>query len=569
MFTKRIVQILIISILLIALLPVLQASAASVINVNVTESFTRNDTYQPLNAITDGSVVAGTTGGNGTITIANNAGVVLNNVDLIFSVGYTTGWSVRTADNIAIPYTVTNGEVKIQSFPVNGIVHVEYTALPNYVPPVTLTSTYSANGVTDSLTSSTVIHLTATLNTTALPAGTSVSPVITIVSYDNATRGTVGLADWTFNSSSWSPAALTTAAPIARTDILATVHDTVALSDSASSVYLQPLANSTAAYTITSSTVSASGIALSSATATTSNVTSDITKQLINGIWTFTPNVSVTGPLTYTLSSVTEWAVDSGSLGTTIAVANNPNTFSPGVDITSAAAWVGSGTQLLTFAYSGVPVGFMKPTIALKNTPAQFSMINNGAVSKANGVTLIKSIWIINGYKVEVVKTVTPDATTANEYHIKIVATNTGTASTPPNVFIYDMIPAQFFSASAPVSPTNFVTSAGVGAMQQQQITTGTYNGWYAYYWNLGTLTASPAVGSSDTITYDVYGTGAYDATNLYVVGVDPAQSISQQTTPALQTDATVVNSNLESVMAVGAMCLVLIGMIGTFRRRF
>lgn len=568
MFTKRIVQILIISILLLALLPVLQASAATVINVGVSESFVRQDTYQPLDPNTGGSVVVGTTTGSGKLTITNNAGVVLNNVDLTFSVGSTTGWVADAANTV--PSTITNGQVKIQSFPIGGTVVVDYSPLSTYVPPVTLSSTYSANSVTDSLTSSTIIHLTATLNTAQLPSDvTTVASTITTVSANNPSRGVLATPDWTFApATAWSQTLTTTPGSTTATrDITATVNDVAALNDLSNGVSVQPIGTSTAAYTITSSVASASGIALTSATGTTSQVTTDITKQFTGGQWIFTPKVTVTGPLTYTLTSVTEWAVDSGALGTTI----QSNTFAPaagGVDLTGST-WTGSGTQLLQFAYNGIPVGFMKPTIALKNTPAQFSMTTNGAVSQANGVTLVKSIWIINGYKVEVVKTVTPDASVANEYHIKIVATNTGTASTPPNVFIYDMIPSQFFSAVAPVSPTNIVKPAGVGATQQQQITSGTYNGWYAYYWNLGTLTASPAAGSSDTITYDVFGTGTYDATNLYVVGVDPAQSVSQQTTPALQTDATVVNSNLESVMAVGAMCLVLIGMIGTFRRRF
>lgn len=568
-FATYLLQILIVGMLLLAFLPVMPATAAdpTVIGVSISEAFTRQDTYQPADPNTNGVQVIGNTLGSGTITITNRAGVLLNNVQLQFATGNTQGWAVVAADNAVIPYSVTaGGLVTIQTFPVGGTVHVTYTPQTNYVPPVTMTALYSQNSVTNALTSSSIIHLTATLNTAGLPADvTAITPTINIASADNAARGTVGLADWTLSQATWSPALSTTTTSLTQ-DITATVHDVPALTDPAGGATVQPLATSTTTYTITSSQRSGSGISLTSATATTPQVQSDITKQFTGGNWVFTPKVSVTGPLTYTLTSVTEWAVDSSALSTTLVVGGTTEskTFAPNVDITSATPWTGSGAQILQFPYNGIPVGFMKPTIALKNTLAQFGMMTNGDQTQAT-VTLVKSIYVINGYQVEVVKTITSPS--AGHYHINIVATNMGTAATPPNVFVYDIVPAAFYNAGLP-SPSNIQLNGGASAPPHQLLTSGPNSGDQAYWWNVGTLNPHLSAGDHATVDYDVTGAGVYDATNLYVVGVDPAQSVNLQTTPVLSNMSTMATANFETLAALGAAGLLIVGMVGSYRRR-
>ncbi len=584
MFTKRIVQILIISTLLIALLPVLQASAEkNVIGINIAESITRHDTYQPTITYTNGVVVPGTASGSGTVTLTNNAGIALYDVDLTFTPGQTSGWAYSSGTAA----TVTNSnpiDVKIATFPIGGQVVLTYTVGSGAVPAITLSSTYSKNVITNGAGSNTVISLSATCNGAALPSDvSSVTPVISITSADHAP---IGVPDWILASAStspgsttttsgssivWSPAAINSGTTTAPITITATVNDLTALGSGSSGAALYDIGTSSVSYSISSTVGSSSGVRLNSATGTTTEITSKMDKQFVNGKWQFTPHITTPAASTigYDLTSISEWAVDSSALNTplagtsvTIGAANHDASHAAWpVLIDGATPFDATGpNEILSFAYNGVPVGFMKPVIAIRNDNTQFPKTSTSTVT-ANGVTLLKQIYIINGYQVEVVKTVTPLAT-PGQYHISIVASNLGTAATPPNVVVYDIVPSAFYSTTLP-SPTNFNTApSGTSAV------TVPMSG-EAYYWNIGLLGAKGSGTDTKTITYDVIGTGTYATSDLFVVGVDPAQSVNLQSTPALETTATVMNSNMEPILAMGAFCLVIIGMIGTVRRRF
>jgi hypothetical protein len=531
----------------------------------MTEQITRHDTYAPADPNTNGLVTPGVVSGTGTITLTNTAGFTLNNVDLVFTAGNTNTWAQAVGDTVMA--TVTDGHVQIASFPASGVVHVTYSLIPgSAVPPITLSSTYSRNSVTDNTASSTVIHLTATLNPAALPSDvTSLTPTITLAAADNLGRGTVGLADWTLSSSSWSPA-LTTASPASTTDITATVNDVAALNDGLNGVSLNDMATSTVTYTVSSNVGTSSGITLTSVTANSPEVVSTIDKQFTGGVWVFTPKVSIPGTSTisYQISSISEWAVVSSDLNTNIAsntvnAGNHDGSHNPWpVALDATHSFTGTGVELLQFAYNGIPVGFMKPTIQFQNTPTQFPIT---ATSTPNGVTLLKQIYVINGYQVEVVKTITAQATEGH-YHINIVATNLGTQATPPHVVVYDIIPHLFYTAGT--SPTNIVTNPSVVTNYQALTSTDE-----AVFWDIGILTPHLTANDHATIDYDVIGTGTYSAADLYVVGVDPAQSVNLQSTPVLNNVSTMASANFESLAALGAAGLLVVGMIGTARRRF
>ncbi len=248
--------------------------------------------------------------------------------------------------------------------------------------------------------------------------------------------------------------------------------------------------------------------------------------------------------VTFTLNTVTFWAtLNSNLMGT-------PTTqiFTPNLDLARGASWT---TAPITVNLGGTPVGFIKSALTVKDDSTQMPRTNvssNGAA----GVTLLKKIWVINGYNVEVTKAIT--SISPGNFLITITVKNTGSKATPPNVLVYDIVPSTFTNSTmttpAPMGQTA-VNLAGV---------TGE-----AYWWNVGPLAAL----ASTTITYQVAGSGDYPLSDVFLIGVDPAQTINLQSTPALQTGSTVVNSNMEPVLAVGVLCLVLIGLIGTFRRRF
>ena len=260
MFTKRIVQILIISTLLIALLPVLQASAeTSVISIVQNEQIIGHYTYQPTVTYGDGSVVLDpiTAGGSGTIVLTNTAGIQLNDVTIVFNAGQTTSLTQSSGATAVITSTAgPSYTVSIKTFPANGVIDLSYQLASTVTSPVTLTAKYTVNSVVNSLSGSTTIQLTATNH-----AGVAITPTIHIVPADALSPGTHGTPDWTLASSSpgvsagtpantldWKPS-IPAGTTTPEVDILATVNDPNALTDG-TDVTLANIATSTISYSV-------------------------------------------------------------------------------------------------------------------------------------------------------------------------------------------------------------------------------------------------------------------------------------------------------------------------------
>ncbi|HTY92187.1 MAG TPA: hypothetical protein VMC84_13510 [Methanocella sp.] len=571
-FAKYSLQIIIVGMLLLAFLPIAPASALHNNVIGIVDSETINwvATYQPNSDGSNGAQPAGTVSGNGVITITNNGPITLNDVAIVFNAGSTTAssWTLGTSTATA---TITPGSgivtVNVKAFAPGTNVVVNYPIPSGLTSPITFTTTYSQNRITDSTSSFVDVTLTANAN------GVAVNPTITITPADSTTHGTPGTPDWTLTSSSsgvsksgnnliWTPGSIS-AGSNSQIVFRATVLDTGALDDGSNQIALFDMATSSVTYTLTSNTQSVAGVGVNSVTGMTTEVSSKIDKQQLNGQWVFTPAVSVPSSgtdLSYELDSVSEWAVQTDlttSLGTnTISSSHNNGETWPAI-FDKTTGWTGAGAnELLQFAYNGIPVGFMKPTMKVYDDPSHTQFPRS--YSDGSGtVTLLKKIYVISGYDVQVTKTITP--VSGNEYLITITAQNIGTKITPAHVYVYDIVPSAFYSTASPVSPFSF-----------SDMPTGPtgVTGGEAYYWDLGQLAAYGNSGDTKVITYHVLGSGTYTAADLYVVGVDPAQSLNLQTTPILQNMSTMANANFESLAALGAAGLLVIGMVGTARRK-
>lgn len=559
MFPCRLVQILIISTLLLALLPVIQASAeTTTLSISIAEHMNRSDIYTPSNTTLSGVTASGILSGDGTVTITNNlASTDLYQVNVTFTKGNTTGWAVASG-----AATLTNDYPSIGQVTVHmtQLVHAQsvilaYQVSPTAVLPVYINASYTSNKVT--IGGSTGVNLTITKDSSAILSDVT-GITVKVVPRDVNTNG---IRDWVFSSPTsgatvsasdgsitWNPASLTTGAPTAMMNFTTTENDSLAHNDAAQDVQIYDMANTSITYTLTSTTSTEAGVKVSgSPSASVTNVTSDVQKAFVNGNnWNFTPTVKNTNieDVTFTLNTVTFWA----TLNTNLMGTATTQIFTPNQDLARGAIWT---TAPITVNVGGTPVGFIKSTLTVKDDSTQMPrsfISSNGAA----GVTLLKKIWVINGYNVEVTKAIT--SISPGNFLITITVKNTGSKATPPNVLVYDIVPSTFTNSTmttpAPMGQTA-VNLAGV---------TGE-----AYWWNVGPLAAL----ASTTITYQVAGSGDYPLSDVFLIGVDPAQTINLQSTPALQTGSTVVNSNMEPVLAVGVLCLVLIGLIGTFRRRF
>jgi hypothetical protein len=563
MFPSRLVQILIISTLLIALLPVIQASAeTNTLGISIAEHMNRSDIYTPNNPAVGGVTSTGALSGDGTVTITNNlVSTDLYQVNVVLTKGSTSGWAVTSGTATLTDNSPANGQVTVHLTQLGHgqSVKLSYLVSSAATLPVYINASYDSNKV--NIGGSTIVHLSITKDSTVTTndvAGITVN----VVPRDLNSNG---IKDWVFSAPSsgtvsatdgsitWTPASLTTASPSAAMTFTTTENDALAHTDASQDVQIYDMANTSIAYTLTSTTSTAAGVSVNGhPTANTTGITSDVQKAFVNGNnWNFTPTVKNTNTedITFTLNTVTFWA----TLNTNLNGAATTQTFTPNQDLVRGASWT---TAPITVNVGGTPAGFIKAALTVKDTTTQMpkSYISSNGLA---GVTLLKKIWVLNGYNVEVTKNIT--SISPGNFLITITVKNTGSKTTPPNVLVYDIVPSTFINGGSPSNFNPAATGSTAVTITNPAITGN------AYWWNVGPLAAA----ASTTITYQVSGTGDYPLSDVFLIGVDPAQSVNMQSTPALQTGSTVVNSNMEPVLAVGVLCLVLIGLIGTVRRRF
>ena len=584
--------------LVLALMPVTPAFASQpVVTGTITETINWQATNTPNS---DGSnpvtPPAGTVSGSGQITLTNTATIPIYNVDIVLNSGTTdlgAGSWTQTGGSSGVTATITKNagpktvEVQIPAMNAGQNVVLSYNLLPTTQSPITLSATYDAGKITDSTSSFTDVTLTA-----SVPAGqiNAISPAITVTSANAAYGAHVGNPAWTLTYTSgpgthsssggntilsWSPGSISPGNS-AQLVFKAQIQYADAFNDGTNQVNIFNIATSAVTYSVTSSTQSSAGVSINSASATTAELQTGIDKQqLANGQWQFKAGVSVPSSGTniqYELDSVSVWATQAGTgpvLNTIIAPSSGTPLPIDSTNHDASHAWpyvfdktnpfTATGSELLTFSYNGIPAGFMKPTIQVHDSNGHpqypISPITYGS---NNGVTLLKQIYVINGYEISVTKTITPLGN--NQYKITITAQNIGTGKSP-DVYVYDIVPSAFYNPSgSPVSPTGFTyTPNTITAIGNTPVTGG-----QAYYWDLGQMNHNDL----DTIVYTVTGTGTYTPTDLYVVGVDPAQSLNLQSAPILSNVSTMATANFETLAALGAAGLLLIGMVGNFRRR-
>ncbi len=564
MFPRRLVQILIISIMLIALLPVLQASAEkSTLDISVTEHMDSSSTYTPTNPGPGGNIGPITTAGDGSIIITNElTSTDLYNVVVKFNTGNTfTPWSV---DGSGASASITNGglvqTVNIPHLAPKGFVKLNYQISNAAKLPVQLSVTYDNNKV--NIGGSTNVQLVITKDNSVLTNS------VTGITVHVVPATTLGVKDWTFSnvltnpdgSITWAPADLTSSNSQDTLGFTATEANSAAHTDGSSDVQIYDMATSFIQYSVTSTTNTAASVSVSgSPSAQTTGVTSNLAKQYVSGTqWSFTPKVTNSNAedVTFTLNSVTFWATPNSDPNS--AVSSTIQTFTPlNYYLSQGSSWT---NPAISVDIGTTPAGFIKSDLTVKDDSTQMPKTYVSQNDPSGSVSLVKQIWVYRGYNIEVTKAITKDG---DNFRITITVKNTGSKQTPDNVLVYDIVPTATFTVVAgsmnpdPGANHQSVSTPGMSGM--------------AYWWNVGPLGPQGSISPVDTrtITYEVSGSGDYPISDIFLIGVDPAQSVNLQSTPNLQTNATVVNSNLESVMAVGALCLVLIGMIGTVRRRF
>ncbi len=539
------------------------ASATAVLNIRVTESINLTDEF-------DGTTLTqGAPTGEGEINITNMLTTELYDISLNFSEGGSSGWAVSTGNGVDLD---TTGD---------GYVIIHINSLAAEEPARSAIITYSCTG-------SRPVNFSESYNTSKILAGGSINVSLTLE--NNASSAITGIqliktaadndtdstADFNFSEAladvgnplitggnvlTWDLATLgigsTATLNFTASDNDPDVHNNGGFQSSIPYY----LGNSTLQFTINDGNESGSGVGLNEEpTATTSNIEISLQKEQLSpddggdgNDWGFTPTIenTDTDEISFSISSVNLYVTNSTALQDTSAVNSTSYTSET---ISNGETWTKDEWKIYDFP-DPVPVGWIDVDLSvdLSDGGGQLSE----SYSTTNGAyELIEKIYIINGYLVEAKKSIARNMTYDDQYDITLRVHNLGNLETPPNVYVYDIIPNGFEMVYNETDPDGHT-----GVMSPIQ--------GDAYWWNVGPLEPEGTPGNQTYINYTVQGTGTYRLTELFILGIDPSYSLNMQSTPELKTGARVVSgSGVKSVVSVLMMSSLLLGMVGLRRKK-
>jgi hypothetical protein len=269
-----------------------------------------------------------------------------------------------------------------------------------------------------------------------------------------------------------------------------------------------------------------------------------------NVTWEVTPLVTVPLNITYNLSKVTLWVTrDMNPInktnGTSWGLLERNFTGTPLQQINLTTSWGGSAARWY-FNYTDgsndtypPPIIWIKPDFLITN---QWGQILNYSQTVSGNDVYLKYIYVINGYWLEVQKNVTN--IDENIYRIDTRVENVGNGWTPEYTYVtvYDYVPQAFgiWNMTNGGCPSTECTSLAVGTAGSEFYGT-------SYRWNIqwkGTMNSSlgPKLGPYATswenyswnVSYLVNGTGPYEVSELYIVGLDPLKVDGAYTSPII-----------------------------------
>ena len=555
MYMKKSYLMTIVSMLVI--LSIVPVSATDVLDIEVTEYISVADTY-------NGTMANGPVSGTGQINITNTlSSTTLYDISINFNSGTTSPATWST--------TSTGTNVTVQDSDV--IVHINYldassSVLVNYSlssasRPIIFSESYTSNMIM--VNDSTNATLTLTRNTTADITGITLIKTAANINSNGAYDFNFSNDDPDLGSSvitnnnatiMWTIAELNSSNPNATLNFTISESDPDAHNSSTPQSSQEfDVGNASLAFTISNTTISGSGITLNeNPTATTLGFRINLQKNQLgtseNGTggddWGFTPeilNVDAEN-INYTISLVTVYVTNDTNLN--LSTAFDSQTYTPG-EISNSVnnPWSASEWKIYDFP-DPVPVGWIDVDLSANLTDAG-GQISKLYLTTNDSYVLQEKIFVINGYLIEVRKTITKNATD-DYYDISLWIHNKGNLKTPPTVIVYDIIPTNFTSVWWGTAPDG--SQAVVTPIQGM-----------AYWWNVSTLEVDGIPGNQTYINYTINGVGIYHMTDLFIVGIDPTYSLALQSTPLLSiSNKLVMGANIEPLLCIITICVLLFG---------
>ncbi|MBN1275280.1 hypothetical protein JXA12_03230 [Candidatus Woesearchaeota archaeon] len=245
-----------------------------------------------------------------------------------------------------------------------------------------------------------------------------------------------------------------------------------------------------------------------------------------NVTWEVDADITVPFNVSYNLTQVSVWVTktldptdtdvspygDGGYLNQTYNPLSEVNQTTPW----SMTEWYFNYSDASDNATARPPIVWLRPYFTIINAQNQ---ILNSTITRSGTDIYMKYIYIVNGYWLQVDKNIT--SVGEDRYQIDTLVENIGNAWTPEGlvVTVYDFVPSEFAPYGWTMSPDSNSPVAG-----------GDFNGT-AYRWTIGLKSPlNSSLGPSTesylnrtwNTTYYVNGSGDYQVSELYIVGLDP-----------------------------------------------
>ena len=174
---------------------------------------------------------------------------------------------------------------------------------------------------------------------------------------------------------------------------------------------------------------------------------------------------------------------------------------------------------------------------------------------------IVEEIYVIGSYLIKVTKHIVPNDD--GTYSIYIVVENIGGEKTPDYVYVYDLIPNNFNISDI------WVNQSGMLAQKYNGVENFTGNNTVSdprykacYYWALHEINPgangdgwwnSTEITKNETVVihYTLNGTGEFYPSDIFVVGIDPTNSLLPTTSPKITAVSGAVENNYEPLLAL------------------
>ncbi|XRO74701.1 hypothetical protein ACO3TA_04735 [Methanocaldococcus sp. 28A] len=214
-------------------------------------------------------------------------------------------------------------------------------------------------------------------------------------------------------------------------------------------------------------------------------------------------------------------------------------------------------TSKYSYTFDGVPVVWANCTFTVVDsniTLLNYSMHEDNS-KYGSSYIIIEKIYVVGGYLLKVTKHIIPNSD--GTYDIYIVVENIGSAKTPEYVYVYDLIPKNFTRYDDWVNQSSMVIyNTTIPLYNNPRYNYSLIYALHSIYpgadgdgdWNDATEILK---NQTVVIHYKLNGTGTFYPSDVFIVGIDPTNSLLPTTSPKISAVSGAIENNYEPILAL------------------